>query len=206
MCFTWFNPGSGTGYTFAIANLTTLVLVTIAAGLTAEVEGFAAARGNFNWLVFVTLAAAYVIAYLGAGRLIVLLLRQLGRVTMLLAFLVNLFLAVIGVALPLFFQAWLEGYGRMSYSKVQATNWAWTLEEAGDGSLLALSAVPLLIYCGAAVIFLLNLLFAIYEVEQVRLATPERVLHDELQRHPASDASPVRTGPWDEPAANQSAT
>ena len=29
MCFTWFNPGSGTGYTFTVANLLTLVLVTV---------------------------------------------------------------------------------------------------------------------------------------------------------------------------------
>jgi hypothetical protein len=105
MCFTWFNPGSGTGYTFTVANLLTLLIVTVAAGLTAEMEGFAAARGNLDWLLFATLAVAYVVLYLGVGRLLVLLLRQLGRVTMLLTFLVNVFLAVVGVAIPLFFQA-----------------------------------------------------------------------------------------------------
>ena len=201
MCFTWFNPGSGTGYTFAVANLTTLVMVTVAAGLTAELGGFAAAQGKFDWLIFVTLAAAYVIVYLGVGRLVVLLLRQLGRVTMLLAFLINLFLAVIGVALPLFFQAWIEGYSRISYSIVQVTNWVWTLEEAADGNVLSFSFVPIIIYFSAAFVFLLNLLFTIYEVEQVRLATPERVLRDELELHPQHDDPQVRTSPWDEPTA-----
>jgi len=201
MCFTWFNPGSGTGYIFTVANLMTLVIVTVVAGLTAGLGGFAAGRGRFDWLIFVTLAAAYVVLYLGVGRLLILLLRQLGRVTMLLAFIINLFLAVIGVALPLFFQAWLEGYGRMSYSIVQMTNWIWTLEEAADGNVLLFSSVPIIIYCSAAVVFLLNLLFAIYEVEQVRLATPERVLQDELELHPQPDEPRVRTSPWDEPMA-----
>jgi hypothetical protein len=164
-------------------------------------EGFAAARGNFDWLLFVTLAVAYVVLYLGTGRLIVLLLRQLGRVTMLLTFLVNLFLAVIGVAIPLFFQAWLEGYGRMSYSIVQMTNWAWTLVEAADGDLLSFSLVPIIIYCSAGVVFLLNLVFAIYEVEQIRLVTPERVLRDELELHPQNDDLQRKASPWDEPMA-----
>jgi hypothetical protein len=201
MCFTWFNPGSGTGYTFTVANLLTLLIVTVAAGLTAELEGFSAARGNFDWLLFVTLAVAYVVLYLGVGRLVVLLLRQLGRVTMLLTFLVNLFLAVVGVAIPLFFQAWLEGYGRMSYSFVQMTNWVWTLEEAGDGNLLSFSLVPIIVFCSAGFVFLLNLLFAIYEVEQVRLVTPERVLRDELELHPPTNDSQQRASPWDEPMA-----
>ncbi|MEX0818293.1 MAG: hypothetical protein WD070_01835 [Pirellulaceae bacterium] len=199
MCFTWFNPGSGTGYTFAVANLLTLIIVAVTAGVIAELEGFAAARGNFDWLLFVTLAGAYVVVFLGVGRLFVLLLRQLGRVSMLLSVLINLFLAVIGVALPLFFQAWLEGYSRMSYSMVQMTNWAWTLEEAADGNLLSLSIVPTLVFSSAAVVFLLNLLFAIYEVEQVRLATPDRVLQDERERHPHPDRTPPRTSPWDDP-------
>ncbi|MCA9145697.1 MAG: hypothetical protein H6821_07145 [Planctomycetaceae bacterium] len=198
MCFTWFNPGSGTGYTFTVANLLTLLLVTIVAGLTAELEGFAAARGGFDWVIFVTLAVAYVIVYLGVARLVTLLLRQLGRVTMLLTFLVTLFLCVIGVALPLFFQAWLEGYSRMSYSIVQMSNWCWTLEEAADGNLLTFSLVPIIIYCSAVVVFFLNLLFAIYEVEQVRLATPERVLQDEREMHPSTDEKRGGSSPWDD--------
>jgi hypothetical protein len=45
------------------------------------------------------------------------------------------------------------------------------------------------------------LMFAIYEVEQVRLATPERVLRDELELHPRNEESPRRASPWDEPMA-----
>jgi hypothetical protein len=198
MFFTWFNPGSGTGYTFAVANLVATLIVTVTVGMIAEFEGFAGARGNFNWLWFVTLAVAYVILYLGMGRIVVLLLRQVGRVTMLLTFLVNLFLGVIGVAVPLFFQAWLEGYARMSYSVVQATNWIWTLEEAADGNFIAFSIVPFIVGSSAAVVFLLNLLFASYEVEQVRLATPGRVLEDELELNPQPNNVPTKTSPWDE--------
>ncbi len=201
MCFTWFNPGSGTGYVFAVVNLTTLVLVTVAVGVTAELGNLVTVRGNRDWVYFMTLTAAYVIGYLGVGRLMVLLLRQLGRVTMLLAFLINLFLAVIGVAFPLFFQAWIEGTFRISYSTLQLTNWFWTLEEVADGNVLAFSNVPYIIYFSSALIFFLNLASAIYEVEQVRLATPERVLQDELELHPPHDDPYARTSPWDEPRA-----
>jgi hypothetical protein len=75
------------------------------------------------------------------------------------------------------------------------------LEEAADGNSLSLSMVPVIIYLSAALVFLLNLAFAIYEVEQVRLATPERVLQDELDLHPRHDDSHIRTSPWDEPMA-----
>jgi hypothetical protein len=87
----------------------------------------------------------------------------------------------------------------MSYSLVQLTNWVWTLEEAGDGNLLSFSLVPIIVYGSAGIVFLLNLLFAIYEVEQVRLVTPERVLRDELELHPPPDDSQRRASPWDEP-------
>lgn len=198
-CFTWFNPGSGTGYTFAVANLLTFAIATVAAAITAELGGFTAGTGKLDFVLYLTLAVAYVVTYLGIGRLAVLLLRQLGRVTMFLAFLINLFLVVTGVAVPLFFQAWLEGYSRMTYSIVQVTNWVWTLEEAGDGNLLSFSSVPLIVYCSAGVIFLLNLLLAIFEVEHVRLATPERVLRDERELRPPADETLPRTSPWDEP-------
>ncbi|MCA9122867.1 MAG: hypothetical protein KDB11_21925 [Planctomycetales bacterium] len=201
MAFTWFNPGSGTGYTFAVANLATLLLVTLAAGLTAELEGFNGAPGDYDWILFAILAIAYVVVYLGIARLLTLLLRQLGHVTMLLTFLVTLFLCVIGVAVPLFFQAWLEGYSRMSYSIVQMTNWFWTLGEAAEGNLLSFSLVPIIVCCSAGLVFFLNLLFAVYEVEQVRLATPDRVLRDEMEIHPLPRPSSVRSSPWDEPKA-----
>jgi hypothetical protein len=100
--------------------------------------------------------------------------------------------------MPLFFQAWLEGYSRMSYSIVQMSNWFWTLEEAADGNLLTFSLVPIIVYCSAVVVFFLNLLFAIYEVEQVRLATPERVLRDEREMHPITDEVRIGSSPWDD--------
>lgn len=201
MCLTWFNPGAGTGYTFAVLNMLTVVAVVAMAGSVAEIEGFAGVRGGTDWLQFTLLAGAYVVAYLGTGRLLVLLLSQLGRVSMLLAVLINIFLAVIGVALPVFLQAWLEGYSRMSYSPLQLTNWIWTMEEAGDGNLTFFSLVPLLLYVAAGVLFLLNLLFTTVEIEQVRQAVPDRILQDERELHPER-SPPVkpRRSPWDEPA------
>jgi ABC-type transport system involved in cytochrome c biogenesis permease component len=199
MCFTWFNPGSGTGYTFATANLLTLVLVTLIAGLTAEITGLARAFRGMNWFGFALLTAAYPIAYLGIGRLIALVLRRLGRVTMLLTVLLNGFLVVIGCALPLFAEAWLKGPANISYSMLQMTNWAWTMAEIADNGLELVSIVPITVLVTAGVVFLLNLVFTMFEVEQTRAATPDRVLQDEQSLHPERADKPQKSSPWDEP-------
>ena len=99
--------------------------------------------------------------------------------------------------LPLFLQAWLEGYARMSYSKVQLTNWIWTMEEVGSGDVPLVSTVPMTVVALAGAIFLLNLVFTMFEVEQTRAATPQRVLQDDRELHPEKAPQPVRRSPWD---------
>ena len=54
------------------------------------------------------------------------------------------------------------------------------------------------LHASAAVIFLINLFVAMREVEQVRLATPQRVLDDEWLLHPEKAPHPVQhRSPWD---------
>ena len=197
MAFTWFNPGSGTGYTFAGTNMLALVALIMIAGAIAEVQGWGGMpNSRWDWASFVLLSGAYVVAYLGFARLCVLLLRQLGQVTMLLTVLLSVFLALMGIALPVFGQAWLESYQNMTYSPLQATNWWWTLQEVSDNSLPN-SLVPLGVIVVASLMFVLNLVFTTYEVEQVRRATPQRVLEDERQLHPETKPA-KRHSPWDD--------
>ena len=195
MCFTWFNPGSGTGYTFAVTNMLAVVFVVAVSGAISEIYGFARGTRSGDWLSFVLLSGAYTVGYLGVGRLVALLLHYLGRVTMLLTVLVNFFLAVIGVAVPLFFHAWMVGYTRLTYTSLQATNWIWTLEEVVDNDL---GWLPLGIVVVAGFIFCLNLVFTMFEVEQTRMATPVRVLEDNRQLAPDRTAKPKPQSPWDE--------
>lgn len=181
---TWFNPGSGTGYVFAVVNqgvvtLLGCVLALVAAGL----GRWPVDAGQVA--LFGVLLCAYVAVYLGVGRLIVLWLRRFLSFGLLLPLVIQLFLLALGIAVPSFLQAWLFGFsGFEDYSALQAPNWAWTLVEAIDGTLQFDPTVPILVVSSAAVVFLINLVVTAREIEQEREAVPERVILDELQQHP----------------------
>ena len=108
-----------------------------------------------------------------------------------------------GALLPWSLQGFLHwtfnyGYSSFEYSALQLSNWCWTLIEiANDRAATTDGTVWLLVFTAAAV-FLLNFIFAAKEVEEVRLAAPNRVLQDELELHP--EAKPAKRSPWDEPA------
>ncbi len=191
MLLTWFNPGSGTGYSFAVANMASLFLVVAVLGMLAEAAALAGAPDNFGWLLFGLLATCYVVIYLGIARLIVLGIRQFAYVGMFVPFLIGLFVSLLGCATPAFLQAWWFGYSELEYSPFQASNWMWTLAEAANDDLLSTPAVPLVVGASAALVYGLNLLFAIYEVEYVRQETPQRVIEDEHDRvgAPSSEKS-----------------
>lgn len=179
---TWFNPGSGTGYMFAVTNLATVFMVVAGLGIGAQMTASPGSPRGADWLVFGLMATCYVVNYLGIGRLIVLAIRQFAYVGMLVPFLISIFVAFMGCVIPFLLEAWWVGFRGLSYSAFQAPNWVWTLGEAGAGNLASMPAVPIMVASSAAVVFGLNLIFAIYEVEHVRLATPQRVLDDENER------------------------
>lgn len=179
LAFTWFNPGSGTGYTFAVLNLAVVGMLAVALGFAGEMAGVQNLRGP-EWIWFTCVAWGYVTAYLGIGRLLVLLARRLGKASPLLAFLLQIFLALVGAAAPTFGQAYAQGYARLDYSPLQLSNWAWTLAEIVDGATPAATTVVGLAVVGGAVgILLVNLLFTAGEVHQVRVAAPARVEQDQ---------------------------
>ncbi len=197
--FTWFNPGSGTGYVFACVSLFAATLVTISAESFSELTGFRGAANTMKPHLFGLLLCGYVTAYLGVGRLLVLLLRRYLYFGLLLPFLLHVILAVLGAALPTFVQAWMLGFANFDdYTPLQATNWFWTLYETIDGDIMATPAVPILVSGTALGIFLINLILAAREVEQVRQEEPERVKLDELQLHPEKVAPPKPTSPFED--------
>jgi len=181
MTLTWFNPGSGTGYSFAVTNMVALYLVLLLLGFMSEMTAFAGAPRNADWALFGLMATCYVVIYLGIGRLIILAIRQFAYVGMLVPFLIGIFIAMLGCALPAFLQAWWFGYSELAYSSFQASNWMWTMVAAVDGNLWGTPATPIVVCVSAVLIFGLNLFFAMYEVEHVRQATPQRVLDDESE-------------------------
>lgn len=181
---TWFNPGSGTGYVFAVVNLCAVTLLACLAVLAAQAGGMSF-RFAPKIMLFGVLLCGYVAAYLGVGRLIALWLRRHLYFGLLLPVLIHVLLLALGAGLPLLLQAWLFGFAEFEdYSALQVTNWVWTLIETADGNILADPAVPILVVSAGLVVFCVNLLAGREEVEQVREAVPARVIEDDLMLHP----------------------
>lgn len=194
---TWFNPGSGTGYMFAVTNMFCVVFVLNVAVIAAQVVGFGVTFTNMDMVWGGIMTWSYLTAYLGVGRLIFLLLRRYVPSSLLLAFLIHVVLNLIGCAFPPMIESWIIGFQTIDYSPLEMTNWVWTLSEAWKGNLWNNPVVPIMV-CGFAVVMLaINLVLTAAEVEQVRQETPDRVRQDELVLHPERARKPVRSSPWD---------
>jgi hypothetical protein len=195
MAFTWFNPGSGTGYMFACLNLLALLLLGLSVGLAPV---FATGLGDvFHWIFFAICVVGYVWGYLGLARIIVLAARRFIATGMLATFLCNLILMTCGILGPLLLQAmisWMAG-SSFDYTYLQLPNWIWTLVEVGRSGTFVAGPAAATIGSTGLVLFLINLVLAAHEVEYVRLAAPQRVLEDEAALHPAP--APAKKSPWD---------
>ncbi|MEE8452283.1 MAG: hypothetical protein V3R99_10225 [Thermoguttaceae bacterium] len=202
--FTWFNPGPGTGYLFAISSLIGGLIVAMA-GL-ASVEAFGAfnSRWNSNYastiIAFGILGLSYITIYLGLGLLVVRLFRRFTYVGVLLTALTHILLLMIGCGIPAIIHMMSSDLRHLDYSLLQIPSPLWTLPYIADRSglppeaPLLLAVVPL----AALIVFALNLPGVAAEVRHVRLAKPRRVADEdaELSAELAPPA-PVRTSPWD---------
>jgi hypothetical protein len=208
MLFTWFNPGSATGYVFVIVNLAAIIIVAFVVPATGPLPTGNAAGGMFrfkplpelgDWLCASGCLLGYVAGYLGFTRLLIIGARRLTHVAMPAAFLCHFLVISGGILLPLFGQAAVShwNYSNFNYSMLQLPNWAWTMEEvlrtgasgAGLGAVLIVAPV-------GALIFLANFLLLSREVQHVRQAAPQRVVEDELALHPEL-AAPKKRSPWE---------
>jgi hypothetical protein len=201
MFTTWLNPGSGTGYVFAVASLAG---VAMTATIMAIVGGWSGnARNFFDVIPFSWMAVFYVAAYLGFGRLLVLLLNRYYQFGLALPFLLNIFMALLGAGLPYLVAVSISSAYDAPYSELQMTNWAWTLAEAADHNILQYPLIVVGVGLFGAAMFLINLALAAPETRLAHEAAPQRVVEDELEQHPERQYQPyVRTNPWDEPPAD----
>ena len=199
MAFTWFNPGSGSGYTFAVLNLTVAALLIIGKVTYLHVTGSPHVPTDERWLHWTLCIWGYVAGYLGLGRLAAaVLMRRIAPVGMMVTFLFHLILLLAGLLVPILIQGFISwgDFSRFQYSELHLSNWILTLIEIGRGTFIGSSGIALLIAGIGLVIFVINLLQTAHEVEQVRLAVPTRVLEDDMQLHP-QPAVAVAKSPWD---------
>lgn len=206
MLFTWFNPGSGTGYIFVVLNMAAVLVVAYvvpAIGPLPTVQSstlFRRLPAPDAWLAVSTCLLGYLAGYLGATRILVVIARRYTPVGMPATFLGHMIIVTTGVLGPLLVQRAITGrtYENLSYSILQAPNWAWTLELISRTSTFR-SVLPSLgvILVASSVVFLINFLLCAREVLLVRQAAPTRVVQDDLVLHPVT---PKRRNPWDEPS------
>ncbi len=188
---TWFNPGPGAGYLFAVANLTSCVLLAVAGALYFEITGLPGGPRGSEWIGFALLLLSYVVLYLGAGRLLIGYLRRWIAIGLFRGVLVQAVLLVLGTLVPIVVQMSLAWYH--DYTVLQASNPFWSLNEASEVELFSSPAEItisfLLVAACAAAVLVLNLLANRRELAQSPEAIPQRVLED------LAPARPPRN-PW----------
>ena len=206
MLLTWFNPGSGTGYIFTLANLGLILLAFYCGSLL--VEWRRGTSRNFltpdHMAQFAAAAWLYAAAYLGVGRLMVMLVRNRVPSGVVFSFLLQIVLVTFGTMMPLVVQFSLFNSNNFDYSVLQATNPFWTLAQmlfnstSGFSTADTWSSFILLAIVGGSMA-VLHFLLAIREIEQTRLVAPQRVQEEDAAAVAAR--TPVRKkNPWDEPA------
>jgi hypothetical protein len=202
--FTWFNPGPGTGFMFALGNLLAAVVTALAMLLAWYWINPAVATGS-RWatpdrvLIFIAAGYSYVVIYLGLGRVIVNLLQRVAPVGIALSLLVQILLLVAGCGIPLII--YLMSYSRGDgYTMLQITNPIWTLVELIDSNtgMAYAPAILLTLLPAAVLIFLANLPGIAAEVRHVRIAKPLRVAQEDALAEAQKAPPRQKTNPWDD--------
>ena len=200
-CFTWFNPGPGTGYVFAVCNVIAAALLAGVCALYGERTATGTSRGApplSQILQFIALLTGYCIIYLGVSNLLLRLLRKITTVTLSMAAIFTGLLVLAGWGIP-----WvIEPYSieRTSYNFFHITDPFWSCIATVNPRNPFYWAETLLaiILTVAAGVFFLNLLYIIPEIRHVRIAPPPRVEAEEqalaAAQHPAP---PKPASPWD---------
>ena len=196
---TWLNPGSGSGYTFAVVNLGVVVAVQTIAFVQAM---FANDRppSDGSWFLASLVLWGYVASYMGFVRLLTSVARRFAPINMFAVFMIQAVFCLMGIVLPLILLS-VRSAGDPSmwyYSELQIPNWAWTMYELTWPPTRAGVPIhiPVSIFLLGLVIFVVNLFDTALEVEQVRTLAPTRVLEDDQSQRPI--AAKRKKNPWDE--------
>ncbi len=202
---TWFNPGPGTGYMFAIAGLLgTLTLAVVALELlpvwpAGQSPSPAQSYVNARW--FAAMGLCYVVFFLGLGLLLNRAVRKFSRVGVTTAVLLQVLLVVLFCGIPAIVHSMTWEPHRSSYSAVEVASPIWTLAYIGQRGMPVKekSLIVVLVPLAALVVFLLNLPGVVRELRFVRIAAPKRVMEEDAELAAQKvPPRPTRTSPWDD--------
>ncbi len=175
---TWFNPGSGTGYLFTLLNMLLLIEFGLFYSMgRSAVGGISVSEGTFGLLIL-----GYLAFYLGLGRLAIMGLRRFVPVPFVSAVALQV-LMVLGITSAPFLVMTVMDWDDQFYVWYQATNWVWTLSEILEygGNWTRERTIAVSLVAGSAILVLLaNLFLLAREVTRTRIATPRRVLEEDV--------------------------
>jgi hypothetical protein len=192
----FFNPGPGTGYMFAVSNLTAVLLAAL-------VLAYVSARSASPWTTFdaaggaIVLMWGYAVGYLGLGRLAIMWFRRWTFVSLAAGFLIQLLLVLGGVFIPLGLQFASRALRDDNYTLLQLSNPFWSVYELLDnGPNSTETPILMVVIPGFALaMLLLNMKSVAVELRRHRIAAPQRVVEEEAELHPAPTPGP--SNPWD---------
>ncbi len=206
-CLTLFNPGPGTGYLFALGNLTAGVIIALVAKEIIEIYqpsssvmpiwGGPGMTGPGRAYQFSILTVAYLAFYLGLGIIVLRWCRRLTTTGTLTGVLIHALLMLVGIGGPLIVDSML-GWPFGGYNLLHVSNPIWTLMQSSTRRLDNFTAA-IVVVAGAAML-LINARQIIAEVRNVRIARPVRVSEEDALLIEATAQKPAPTSPWDEGA------
>ena len=199
MLLTWFNPGPGTGFMFAVANLSAVVVGSLLALLMVGPQTFAG-YSTQQAVYLVCLVWCYVVSFLGIGTLMVALLRRYFFISITAGFLLQVIMALCASGIPQIVTLMSNRFGSSNYySLLHITNPFWTLIEANQSaSFYTTPEGTILTYvlpATATIVLLLTLRLVAGEVRHQRRSLPARVAEEEAELQPALVMGP--SSPWD---------
>jgi ABC-type transport system involved in cytochrome c biogenesis permease component len=206
--WTWFQPGSGRGYFFAVSNMLVVGLLSVVMGAFGETRPWGALDTE-EFLLYVFLSVFYVIAYLGFGRPITqVIVRRTGEGPVV-GLLLSLILVALGTVVPLIVQMSLVGviFEQSDYTVLQISNPFWTLYEVIDGEIIApglsifelqgFGTVPIVLAQAALLALVINLVMSAGDLVPPRSPTPKRVAEEQRILRPERQTTPQRISPWE---------
>ncbi|MBX3427782.1 MAG: hypothetical protein KF688_19035 [Pirellulales bacterium] len=200
----WLNPGPGAGYVFAVANYTFFAGLGFALTMLAGyVSGGGRSRMYDAALYYFPLSWAYLVTFLGVGRMLIGLFRRYTFVPMAAGFLTQLILLLVGVGVPMVaYLMSVDGRYLGSYSLMQVTNPALTLQKLVSDGPGAIDAPTVMLIVGAAALatLLINARSVATELYRQRIPVPIRLIEDDAEERAAAKQAKPQS-PWDEPEA-----
>jgi hypothetical protein len=172
MLFTWFNPGPGTGFIFAVStgSVGISVMGILGTFLTTDFNSMSPP------FVVSMIVAGYLMAFLGLTRLILLPFAKRFGHAFSRSISVMLIVLMVSILAPTAFQVITTGAVSMNYNATELSNWGWTIGHAFETTYDPFLAL-LILFAGLAIL-LPNLMILMREFRYGRIAVPQRVLEE----------------------------